>query len=176
MGLATGGEQFHRHWDPSDWTTSDDRVRGGSSISHLTVASDAQSACFHGHLDTSTLGGAGFASQHSAGVEHWDLSAYDGLLLTIATSGPTTRDDAKRYLVTLKDTIPGRREDGREQSGISWEAEFTNAPSTAIADEHGSRVFLGWDAFKPTYRGRPKPDAPPLDRSDIKRVGLMMRR
>lgn len=123
-------------------------------------------------------------------MEHWDLSAYDGLLLTIETSGCSetnagTRDDAKRYLVTLKDEIPGRRDDGREQSGISWEAEFTSAAAsvgrpTLIGDDehrHSQRlVFLGWDEFKPTYRGRPKPDASPLDRSDIKRIGLMMRR
>lgn len=168
-----------KQWNSSGWTTSDDRVRGGSSISHLTVSPDAQSASFHGHLDTSTLGGAGFASQHSAGTEHWDLSAYDGILLTIETSGASQADAGKRFLITLKDAIPGRRDDGREQSGISWEAEFTNSPAApGDGGERGTgqrHVFLGWDAFEPTYRGRPKPDAEPLDKSDIKRIGLMMR-
>lgn len=144
------------------------------------MSKDCRTARFYGHLDTSTLGGAGFASQHSAGTKHWDLSSYDGLELTFGHDDQdgighdaTTQSSDKRYLVTLKDEIPPRRDDGRAQSGISWEAEFTY-PETLHAG--APYVALRWDAFKPTYRGRPKPDAPPLDLTDVKRIGLMMRR
>ncbi|CAH0056448.1 unnamed protein product [Clonostachys solani] len=179
-----GGTQ---KWDASEWVTSDDRVRGGSSVSRLAVSDDGRAATFTGHLDTSTLGGAGFASQRTRGTLHQDLSAYDGLLITV------TGGDSKRYAVTLKDDIPGRRDDGRDLSGVSWEADFalssgagegTNESShadqqtettTRASATDGQQVYLPWGQFKATYRGRPKPDAEPLDLTDVKRFGIMMR-
>lgn len=157
-------------WDSSLWVTTDDRVRGGSSKSHLFVI-NPELARFYGNLDTSTLGGAGFASQHSLGELDWDLSQYEGIAISVSKS------DGKRYLLTLKDEIPGRRDDGRENSGISWEAEFKVGGHDANGDSLDRKdVFLKWSDFKATYRGRDKPDAKPLNLSSIKRVGLMMRR
>jgi hypothetical protein len=37
-------------------------------------------------------------------------------------------------------------------------------------------LFVPWHAMKPTYRGKPKDDAPPLNKKDVKRFSLMMRR
>ncbi|CAN9223174.1 unnamed protein product [Alternaria alternata] len=92
-------------WKASDWTDSDDRVRGGASQSYLTIT--GSSARFHGNLDITTLGGAGFASQRTTGEDRtWDLSAYDG------------------YTLTLKDEILPLMPDGREQSTISYEYDF----------------------------------------------------
>jgi hypothetical protein len=71
--------------------------------------------------------------------------------------------------LTLKDEILPRRGDGREQSTVSWEVDFT--PGT-----RGGKVWLGWEEFKATYRGREKGDAEPLRKNDIKRISLMMRR
>jgi len=85
----------------------------------------------------------------------------------VAIAGPD-HADGKRYALTLKDNLPPPRDDGREQSGVSWEAEF-------VAKKPGD-VKLRWEDFKPTYRGKPKHDAEPLNLGDIKRVGLMMRR
>lgn len=82
--------------------------------------------------------------------------------------------DAKRYVVTLKDRIPRRRDDGREQSGVSWEADFVAAGKSELTK--WDEVYLPWAEFRPTYRGKPKPDAKPLDLASIKRLGLMMRR
>ncbi|KAL7811506.1 complex I intermediate-associated protein 30 domain-containing protein [Trichoderma aethiopicum] len=158
-----GGDQ---PWDSLLWVTSDDRVRGGASKSHLFVV-NPERARFYGHLDTKTLGGAGFASQHSLGVLDWDLSAYDGIVVSVAQA------DEKRYALTLKDEIPPRRDDGRQEAGISWEAVFKVPQEGSQYDM--KKVYLPWSAFKPTYRGRPKPDAKPLDLAHIKRVGLMMR-
>ncbi|KAL7946583.1 complex I intermediate-associated protein 30 domain-containing protein [Trichoderma barbatum] len=158
-----GGDQ---PWDSSLWVTSDDRVRGGASQSHLSVI-NPERARFYGHLDTQTLGGAGFASQHSLGVLNWDLAGYEGIVIAVAQA------DGKRYALTLKDEIPPKRGDGRDEAGISWEAEFSVWKDGSDYDLKA--VFLPWSAFKPTYRGRPKSDAKPLDLSNVKRVGLMMR-
>lgn len=145
----------------------DDRVRGGSSTSHLTVL-HGNRACFHGHLDTKTLGGAGFASQRTQPNLDLDLSAYDdGLWLSVG------RSDNKRYAITLKDEVPPKRPDGRDNSGLSWQAEFVVPASGGSGPE---LIHLPWTLFQPTYRGRPKLDAEPLDLSSIKRIGLMMRR
>ncbi|PHH81527.1 hypothetical protein CDD82_588 [Ophiocordyceps australis] len=152
-----------RAWDPTEWATSDDRVRGGASQSYLSVTSHRR-ACFHGHLDTKTLGGAGFASQHTAGTLALDLRDYEGIVVSIA--GPDAAD-GKRYALTVKDELPPLGHDGREQASVSWEAQFT-------AHKPGD-VKLAWDDFKPTYRGRPKHDCKPLNRGDIQRIGLMMR-
>lgn len=142
--------------------TSDDRVRGGSSTSHLTVLSPER-ARFHGNLDTSTLGGAGFASQHTldGAFTPWDLSDFEGLLVS------STKADGRRYVIALKDENPGKRPDGREKSSLSWEADFV------VGKED---VVFKWEDFKPTYRGREQDDADPLDLSKISRVTIMMRR
>jgi hypothetical protein len=168
-----GGE---RPWDAALWETSDDRVRGGSSQSYFTVV-DPGHARFSGHLDTKTLGGAGFASQHTIGELELDLSPYLGLVICVAADPAASfgteggdKSKPKRWAVTLKDDLPGKRPDGRERSGISWEADFTWGPR-----DGGAEFFLPWSQFKATYRGRDKPDADPLNLAGIKRIGLMMR-
>lgn len=52
---------------------------------------------------------------------------------------------------------------------MSWEYDF-------IAEKEGGKVFVHWDDFKATYRGREKKDAKPLDLKHVKRISLMMRR
>ncbi|KGO56435.1 Major facilitator superfamily domain, general substrate transporter [Penicillium expansum] len=149
------------NWDLNRWTSSDDRVRGGSSVSNLEPT--AQGVLFHGNLDIETLGGAGFASQRTVGDEQrWDLSGYDGVELHIIPS------DGNRYTFSLTDEISQRRPDGREQSALVWEYDFCTS-------ETGREVRLSWKDLKPTYRGKPVEDARPLDLSRIKRVRIMIR-
>lgn len=148
-------------WSPDDWTASDDQVRGGSSYSILDCNPSSPTALFHGNLDTHTLGGAGFASQRTTGDRTWNLADDDGLELDIG------RSDGKTYTITLKDTIPPKRSDGRDESTLSWEYDFR-------ADNE--KIFVKWSEFKPTYRGREQKDAKPLDLENIKRISLMMRR
>jgi hypothetical protein len=74
-------------------------------------------------------------------------------------------------VLTLKDEIPGRRPDGREEAVVSWEAEFT-PPEGRMQGV----VCLPWAQFKPFYRGREVKDAQPLKTEGIRRLGLMMRR
>ena len=157
----------NRAWNPHDWTSSDDRVRGGASHSTLTCSAGSLVAKFHGNLDISTLGGAGFASQRTKGVDReWDVSRYDGLEIQI-DSGTS---DEKMYTITLKNEILPKRPDGREQSTVSWEYDFR-----ARMARQG-KVFVKWDDFKPTYRGKPVGDPEPLDLRRIRRVGIMVRR
>ncbi|KAJ5189025.1 Major facilitator superfamily [Penicillium cf. griseofulvum] len=153
---------FGPDWDLNRWTSSDDRIRGGSSVSKLEPTEEG--VIFHGHLDIETLGGAGFASQRTVGNEQiWDLSGYDGLELQIVPS------DGKRYTFSLTDEIPQRRPDDRERSALVWEYDF--CPS-----QTGHEVRISWKDLKPTYRGKPVEDYRPLDLSHIRRFRIMMRR
>ncbi|KAK8045322.1 hypothetical protein PG993_005346 [Apiospora rasikravindrae] len=159
-------------WSAEAWTASDDRVRGGKSQSYLDCPAGADKAVFRGTLDITALGGAGFASQRTvdrAQQPFRDMSAYDGLRLKVLKEGA----DGKKYTLTLKDEVLDKRPDGREQSTISWECDFVS-PKTGD-DEGDQELYVPWSDFKPTYRGKPKPDAPKLDLANVRRISLMMR-
>ncbi|RAL11222.1 CIA30 family protein [Aspergillus homomorphus CBS 101889] len=153
-------------WIPTDWTSSDDRVRGGASHSYLTITSssnDQTTARFHGTLDIKTLGGAGFASQRTTTTtKEWDLSPFSGLEVHIP------RGDDKRYTLNLKDEILPSRPDGRERSSLSWEVDFT-------VPKGGGVLRFPWKEFRPTYRGREVEGVEPLDLARVRRVGIMVR-
>ncbi|KAK3056292.1 hypothetical protein LTR09_002799 [Extremus antarcticus] len=165
LALFGGSE----NWSSEDWTDSDDRVRGGKSQSYLEIEDDT--ARFHGTLDIKTLGGAGFASQRTTGDDReWDLSDYAGIQLDIA------KGDKKRYTFILKDELlPPDEKTGREQSTISWECDFELSPQDKPGDVCDKSVFIPWDSLNPTYRGKLKKDADPLDLKKIKRMSIMMR-
>ncbi|KAI0443459.1 NADH:ubiquinone oxidoreductase intermediate-associated protein 30 [Xylaria telfairii] len=153
-------------WLAEDWVASDDRVRGGRSQSYLDATSgtgegEEATVCFHGDLDIAALGGAGFASQRSPDPRQWDLSSFQGLRLAIRGG------DGKRYTLVVKDEILPRRPDGREQSSVSWEYEFVAG--------HATELEIPWRDLTPTYRGKPKRDAKPLDLAHVKRISIMMR-
>ncbi|KAH8904274.1 CIA30-domain-containing protein [Coniochaeta sp. PMI_546] len=166
-----GSDRYYsgRPWDSSQWTSVDDRVRGGKSISHLDISDPKSHAIFHGNLDIKTLGGAGFASQRTvpelfaAGL---NLSDYDSLVVDVDESS----SDDKTYTIILKDTeaLP-KRPDGREQSTVSWEHDFQ------LRSSSGGRLVMRFEDFKPTYRGRPKRDAEPLNLKRILSMSIMMR-
>lgn len=108
------------------------------------------------------MGGAGFASQRTTGDDRsWDLSAYEGIHLEVG------KDDGKLYTFVLKDEILPLMDDGREQSTVSYEYDFSAAGSCS--------VFIPWSELKPTYRGKEKDDAPPLNTKSVKRWSFMMR-
>ncbi|KAL6718043.1 hypothetical protein ACLMJK_004128 [Lecanora helva] len=169
---------------PPAWSTSDDRVRGGASQSYLIALPDNR-ARFYGHLDASTLGGAGFASQFSPlnvpalddqskeGKQCWNLAAYDGIEIGVEKS------DDKVYTFILRDEEQvEKREDGREKAGINWEVEFRAGKSGdgEVDEEKEMKIWLPWSEFKATFRGKEKKDAGKLKTGEISRVGLMMRR
>ena len=83
----------------------------------------------------------------------------------------------KRYTLILKDTLLARNpENGREQATISWECDFDLPPQTVPGDTRDRTVFIPWNSLNPTYRGKLKKDAEPLDLKKIKRFSIMMRR
>lgn len=102
----------------------------------------------------------------------WDLSAYAGLEIDVGAG------DGKVYTVILKDEQPqDKRDDGREQAGINWEAEFRVGAKEKTGEEaKGKKVWVPWTALKPTYRGKEKTDAGKLKTGEIRRLGFMMRR
>ena len=152
------------------WTAVDDRVRGGSSQSHLSLLENSTNVRFFGTLDTKTLGGAGFASQTTTGERVWDLSAYDGIQIEVVNG------DGKTYTLIIKDEVPEeKREDGREKSSINWEYDFKAGGGELQADVN-MKVWIPWNSFNATYRGREKKDAAPLKTGEIRRFSLMMRR
>ncbi|KAK7741680.1 hypothetical protein SLS62_010917 [Diatrype stigma] len=128
---------------------------------YLFGGNNPTSVVFYGDLDITALGGAGFASQRSVDALSWDLAAYQGLSVGIRTG------DAKKYTVILKDSVLPKRPDGREQSTVSWEYDFEVSSCPEIV--------IPWHAFRPTYRGKPKPDAEPLAPGSVKRIGIMCR-
>ncbi|KAJ3415369.1 hypothetical protein HDV05_005106 [Chytridiales sp. JEL 0842] len=151
-------------WQLQDWVTVDDRIRGGSSVSKLTPSPSGEGVQFTGVLDTSTLGGAGFASQRFGKAEiQWDLSAYDGVQLEVEEG------DGKVYAFNVKNDFGKRMPNGRLESSIEFKYSFTASkePRTATA---------AWKEFKPFYRGRPitKDPIPELDAANIKTVSIMM--
>ncbi|KAL2849082.1 complex I intermediate-associated protein 30-domain-containing protein [Aspergillus pseudodeflectus] len=176
-------------WDTQCFHAVDDRVRGGCS--HSTLAplrpkhtgdsdKDGNIAHFSGTLDTTTLGGAGFASQQTHGDLHWDLSDYDGIVLKVRPGGGARsaigEGEVKKYTLLLKDSIPEKRPDGRERSAVCWEVDF-RAERPAHSEGTTSRHYFKWSDFRATYRGRDCPDDEKkrLDIAGIKRVGFMVR-
>jgi len=83
----------------------------------------------------------------------------------------------KRYTFIVKDNLLARDPDtGREQATISWECDFDLPPETVPGDAKDKKVFIPWSALNPTYRGKLKKDAEPIDLKKIKRFSIMMRR
>lgn len=137
---------------------------------------NSNKATFFGTLDTKTLGGAGFASQRTASdTATWDLSAFDGIELQVDAK----HSDDKQYTLIFKDHLPDSdRRDAREQSSLSWEADFAVRCTSRSAADHDDlvSVFLPWEDFKPTYRGKEQKSKHGPALGSIKRVSIMMRR
>ncbi|KAI4834020.1 CIA30-domain-containing protein, partial [Aureobasidium sp. EXF-8845] len=162
---------LYRSWKAEDWTASDDR-------SFLECHNST--GRFHGNLDIKTLGGAGFASQRTTGENRsWDLSDYAGIVLDIAEAdgqqAHTWKLADKRYTFILKDELlPRNPDNGRDQATISWEYDLKPCFGESSL-EKGGLVFVPWSGLKPTYRGKEKEHADPINLKTIKRMSIMMR-
>ncbi|TID21299.1 hypothetical protein E6O75_ATG04694 [Venturia nashicola] len=164
LALFGGSEK----WNADDWTSSDDTVRGGKSQSYLECSPANPVARFYGNLDITTLGGAGFASQRTRKDVVWDLSEYKGIKLVV------TKSDSKHYTFNVKDSLlPPDPDTGREQASVSYEYDFQIAENTTVTKK--GELFIPWESFNATYRGRVKEDAPPLNTTSIKQMSIMMR-
>jgi hypothetical protein len=147
----------YRTWYSSDWTSSNDSIRGGSSYSKLSTSGDL--VIFSGHLDIKTLGGAGFASQRTSSELDLDLSAYDGIELVLGSS------DGKKYTFVLKD-------DDGEANSINWQVDF----QVSSFDSGEKTVNFSWWEFNPIFKGKEAEGVEDFKKHDVKRMGFMFRR
>ena len=137
---------------PSDttvWAAIDDGVMGGVSRSGIRRTEDG-TGVFAGVLSLENNGG--FASVR-ARLGHRDLSGCAGLEIR-------ARGDGRIYQLRL------RADDGVD--GVAYRSEFETV--------HGKWITtrLPFASFLPTFRGRILSDAPPLDRSRIHQLALML--
>ena len=73
------------------------------------------------------------------------------------------------YTLTVSNEIAEKRPDGRNKSTVLYEYSFMTMNGVGLS------VKIGWDQFKPMYRGKPKEYAPKLDISKIRRWSFMIR-
>lgn len=131
------------------WFAIDDGVMGGRSRSGLVSTADG-TALFAGVV--SLENGGGFASVRAANPGP-NLTAYAALRLRL-------RGDGHTYKLSLKST--------RDFDGVLYQASFAT-----IADTW-EEFDIPFDGFRPTFRGRPVPQAGPLDRARIETIGFMI--
>ena len=75
----------------------------------------------------------------------------------------------RRYTFILKDDRPPPDSaSDREKSTLVFECDFELPPDDETDKSDGKIVFMPWDAFNATYRGKVKKDAEPLDLKNIK--------
>mgnify|MGYP001203980084 FL=1 len=132
------------------WFAIDDGVMGGLSRSRMQHH-PAGHAIFSGVVSLER--NSGFASVR-APLPH-EVAAQDAAGYLVEACG-----DGHRYRLNLRMA--------ESFDGINYQAEF--APP--VGD--WSVIRLPVAAFLPTWRGKPVPDAPPLDPASVKQVGLMI--
>jgi NADH dehydrogenase [ubiquinone] 1 alpha subcomplex assembly factor 1 len=130
------------------WFAVDDRIMGGASQSRMRQDHDC--AVFEG--DLSLAGGGGFASVRSRPTDLGDASA--------SAYAIVVRGDGHRYKLAL------RTDDAFD--GVQYAAAFM-APTCQWRE-----VLLTLAAFRPTFRGREVPGAPPLDPASVRQAGFVI--
>ena len=133
----------------ADWSAIDDGVMGGVSRSQLRH-DPAGHAVFEGHVSLERNGG--FASVRSRPLPLGVQGAV-GYLLDV-------RGDGKRYKITL------RTDDAFD--GVNYQAAFEPPAG------EWTMVRVPLTAFRPTFRGRSVLDAPALDPTRVRQIGLMI--
>lgn len=167
------------------WRAIDDRIRGGSSVSHLdpypssssekdTAAAPAAATAvrFWGTLDTKTLGGAGFASQcYTFPGEQglWlDTERYAGLGIEFDVASPakhapkqagTGAGEPERLPPPTRFTLVLKTSIPPTRPDGRRQStlsyEYTFTSHTSPTHASTRRLTIPWSAFVPTYRGRP---------------------
>lgn len=130
------------------WRSIDDGVMGGVSRSEMAVADGT--AVFRGEVSLES--GGGFASVRSA-PEPRDLSAFDGVKIRV-------RGDGRRYKLRLRDTAGF--------DGVNHQATFEPPEGEWVT------LRFPFSDFAPVFRGRPVPDAPPLDPGRVHTFGFLI--
>jgi NADH dehydrogenase [ubiquinone] 1 alpha subcomplex assembly factor 1 len=132
-----------------DWTSIDDGVMGGLSRSRLRH-DGAGHAVFEGVVSLENNGG--FASVRARPRA---VGIPGGVAFVVDVLG-----DGRRYKLNLRTD--------NAFDGVNYQAGFAPAASA------WTRVRLPLAAFRPTFRGRDVPAAPPLDPARVQQIGLMI--
>ncbi|WIM05949.1 MAG: CIA30 family protein [Candidatus Nitricoxidivorans perseverans] len=138
--------------DPSAvamWNPINDGVMGGVSSSQLRH-DPAGHAVFTGRVSFDNNGGFASVRCQPGDLGRKDVTAY---LLEVY-------GDGKRYKLNLRTD--------NSFDGINYQARFDPPPGVWSTCRLASADFL------PTWRGKPVPDAPPLDSSRVRQIGLMI--
>lgn len=138
--------------DPDEvalWSPINDGVMGGVSSS-LLRSDPAGHAVFAGHVSFENNGGFASVRCRPCDLGRKGVVAY---LLEV-------RGDGKRYKLNL------RTDNGFD--GINYQRRFDPPAGVWTTCRLASTDFL------PTWRGKPVSDAPPLDTSKLRQIGLMI--
>ncbi len=139
---------FHQDGGPR-WYAINDGVMGGVSQGRARITGDGV-LVFSGVVSLENNGG--FASIRSEPAP-LQIRGASGIKLRV-------KGDGRRYKVNLKlDTA---------FDGVQYQAEFRPPPG------EWTTVPLPFSSFAPKFRGRPVPDAPPLDPARIVTVGFLI--
>lgn len=140
----------------------DDSVMGGSSRSGMESRTGYSTFC--GEL---VLAGGGFASVRASssggggggggGTPAFFFGGSPGISVD-------ARGDGHLYKLVVRDADAGGPD------GVSYQAEFTPVAGAF------NTIVLPWASFKASWRGRPRPDAPPINPIRVGSVGLMISR
>lgn len=71
------------------------------------------------------------------------------------------QSDRKIYTLILKDhLLPPNPNGRREQATNSWQYDFstTDCSTDSSTEPSEAKLFVPWDSFKSTYRGKPSND------------------
>lgn len=131
------------------WAPINDGVMGGMSSSRLRH-DPAGHAGFSGQVSLANNGGFASVRCRPCALGRDDVAAY---LLDV-------RGDGRRYKLNL------RTDDGFD--GLNYQARFDPPAGIWIICRFAAADFL------PTWRGRPVPEAPPLDTGRVRQIGLMI--
>ncbi len=131
------------------WQPINDVVMGGCSNSQAELL-ESGGMRFSGHVSLENNGG--FASLRSA-TGAYNLADKETLLLRL-------QGDGKSYKLNLRSTM--------NIDGVVYQLAFTTAKDRAI------ELPLPLSDFRPYHHGWPRPEAGPLDRSQICSFGLLI--
>jgi hypothetical protein len=148
MTLESVLYDFGREGAVAGWSPISDTVMGGLSTASLDRTSHG-TAIFRGRVSLENDGG--FASIRSR-PRDYDLQGFSALVLDV-------RGDGRRYRINLKTDV--------RFDGVLYRSELTGTPEWRT-------VTLPFDHFVPVLRGRRVPDAPALDPSRVRSIGLMV--
>ena len=126
-----------------------DGVMGGLSDSRMTATAES-TAVFAGVLSLENNGG--FASVRTS-PQPFGLKDFTGLKIRV-------RGDGRTYKLRLRTDA--------SFDGVAWQADF------AAGKDEWLELYLPFDAFTASFRGRAVPDAPPLDPGGIQQLGFMI--